>query len=125
MKINGHLEFEGKALEKQLEVAKELKVDELILRYINNDTKISDISSKDVKEINALLKKEKKAIYAIDPLIESFDIYNNEKVDFIINEYEKAIATANLLKVNNVVFRLPIIKDVISEFEFMKDSLDN
>jgi len=125
MKVIGHLEFAGKSLDQQIETATELNVDELIIRYINEDTKVSGISGKDLKEINQLLKKAKKAIFAIDPLIDSFDFYNNETTEFVISEYEKAVNAANLLKVNNIIFRLPIIKDILSEFELMKESLDN
>lgn len=125
MKIIGHLEFAGKEINKQIKLATELNVDELIIRYINEDTKVSGISGKDLKEINQLLKKAKKAIFAIDPLIDSFDFYNNETTEFVISEYEKAVNAANLLKVNNIIFRLPIIEDILSEFELMKESLDN
>jgi len=124
MKIIGYLEFEGKSIEKQIELASTLKVDELIIRYINEDTKISDITAKDVKDINQLLKKERKAIYAIDPLIDNYDFNNIDTVSLVITDYEKAINAANLLRVNNIVFRLPIIKDIITEFDSMKESLD-
>jgi len=124
MKIIGYLEFEGKSIEKQIELASTLKVDELIIRYINEDTKISDITAKDVKDINQLLKKERKAIYAIDPLIDNYDFNNIDTVSLVITDYEKAINAANLLRVNNIVFRLPIIKDIITEFDTMKKSLD-
>src|SRR5690554_1341461 len=124
MKIIGYLEFEGKSIEKQIELASTLKVDELIIRYINEDTKISDITAKDVKDINQLLKKERKAIYAIDPLIDNYDFNNIDTVSLVITDYEKAINAANLLRVNNIVFRLPIIKDIITEFDTMKESLD-
>lgn len=124
MKIIGYLEFEGKSIEKQIELASTLKVDELIIRYINEDTKISDITAKDVKDINQLLKKERKAIYAIDPLIDNYDFNNIDTVSLVITDYEKAINVANLLRVNNIVFRLPIIKDIITEFDSMKESLD-
>ena len=125
MKIIGHLDFEGKEIDKQIELATELKVDELILRYLNEETKISDISAKDVKTINQLLKQNKKNIYAIDPLIEQFNYEDSETTDFVLKEYEKAVNAANLLKVNNIIFRLPIIKDIISEFELMKEFFDN
>jgi len=110
MKIVGYADFNGRTLEAQIEVAKEIGLDEFILRYVD-DNNILD-SEVNVKELSKELKFNRLGIYAIDPLI-----FSNDITEDVFEKYEKAIALSNELRVSNVVFRLPKINNVINEYE--------
>lgn len=117
MKIIGYADFNGKSLEEQVDVAKKIGLDEFILRNID-DNLILDANI-NYKDLFKTLKNNSLGIFAIDPLILSNNI-NDELINAeIIKSYEKAINLANNIKVNNIIFRLPKINDIINEFELL------
>lgn len=124
MKITSYLDFDNKTIESQINNALSLNINYLILRYYDDNNKLIDISEKEVKDINLLLRKNKVSVYAIDPLIKPFNLNDEITFNEVIKEYEKAFKIANLLKTNQIIFRLPIIDNVINEFEVIKNKID-
>lgn len=122
MKITSFFDFKGKELNMQIEIAKELKLDTILLRHVGTK-QINDLSKEEIIKINGILRSEKVMIAAIDPLIMPYDLYDLEKYHLIAKDYELAILQAKALKTNNVYFRLPIINDIINEFETLERQL--
>lgn len=116
MKITSFFDFKGKELNTQIEIAKELQLDTILLRYVDAK-QINDLTKEDILKVNGTLRSQKVNIAAIDPLIMSYDLYNLEAYHLMFKQYEKAMLQAKALKVSNMYFRLPIVNDIINEFE--------
>lgn len=122
MKITSFFDFKGRELNTQIGIAKELELDTILLRYVGNK-EIIELTKDEIIKVNGTLRKEKIDIAAIDPLINSYDLYDLEGYKNNLEQYEKAIVQAKALKVNNVYLRLPIINDIINEFETVEKQL--
>lgn len=123
MRVIGFCDYESTELKDQIDVAKSLEIDQLLIRKINN-LKVYEFDDALIKEANQILKSEKISIVALDPLIKNYDLYDIEKFDEVLNMYEDALNVASKLKVSNLYFRLPIIKDILEEFDTVKSQLD-
>lgn len=123
MRVIGFCDYESTELKDQIDVAKSLEIDQLLIRKINN-LKVYEFDDALIKETNQILKSEKISIVALDPLIKNYDLYDIEKFDEVLNMYEDALNVASKLKVSNLYFRLPIIKDILEEFDTVKSQLD-
>lgn len=123
MSIIGYCDFNGKQLNNQIETANILKINELILRYVD-DLNIIDLDDNLIKTINKSLKDSKKTIYALDPQISNYDLYDIDTYEEVLSMYEEIFVIANKVKVNNVIFRLPIIKDILDEFKSVQKQID-
>lgn len=123
MRVIGFCDYESTELKEQIDVAKSLEIDQLLIRKINN-LKVYEFDDALIKETNQILKTEKISIVALDPLIKNYDLYDIDKFDEVLNMYENAINVAVKLRVSNLYFRLPIIKDILEEFETVKSQLD-
>lgn len=122
MKITSFFDFKGRELNTQIGIAKELELDTILLRYVGNK-EIIELTKDEIIKVNGTLRKEKIDIAAIDPLINSYDLYDLEVYKNNLEQYEKAMVQAKALKVNNVYLRLPIINDIINEFETVEKQL--
>ncbi|WP_026391500.1 hypothetical protein [Haploplasma modicum] len=123
MKIISYVDFYGNDLDTQVNTAKSLSITNIILRNIF-DKKIYDLTSEDLENINLSFKDEKINIFALDPNILRYDIYNEEEVIKVLENYYKTIDFAQLLKVNNVFLNLPKINNVIQEYDAINYSID-
>lgn len=123
MRVIGFCDYESTELKDQIDVAKSLEIDQLLIRKINN-LKVYEFDDALIKETNQILKSEKISIVALDPLIKNYDLYDIEKFNEVLNMYEDALNVASKLKVSNLYFRLPIIKDILEEFDTVKSQLD-
>lgn len=122
MKITSFLDFKNKTLESQVELAKKFNITDILLRYID-DKKILDLTDDDIVRVNGILRREKLIISAVDPLIQSYDLYNIEAYQANFSKYEDAILKAKALKSSNVILRLPVVSDIINEFETLDRQL--
>lgn len=123
MRIIGYCDYQGNTLEQQIAVAEELNIEGLFIKKING-LKISEFDNELIKDINRQMKQKKLEIALLDPLVPSYDLYDIEKFDKTIEEYTKVFEVSNKLKVNQVVYRLPKITNILDEFEALKKQLD-
>lgn len=122
MKIIGYCDFSSKDFLEQLNTATNLNINNIFLRYFD-DKLIYELENEDIKSITSNLKQTKKEIAVLDPLIASYDLYDTTKYEETIELYEKTFLVANKLKVNKVFLRLPIVKDILAEFETLETQL--
>lgn len=113
MKIIGYTDFDGKNIINQIEVANKLNINDIILRYYDEDISLLDITKEDLKNLILTLKKSKKSVYAIDPIDLVFQVDN---LDYNAN-FERLLAIAEDLKCQNIIFRLPKFNNIIDEFD--------
>lgn len=122
MKIVGFCDFTSKDFLEQLNTANDLKINNLFLRYFNEKL-VYELEDKDIKDVNSLLKSNKKDIAIIDPLIESYDLYDVDAYEKTIEQYKQTFLVLNKLKVNKVFLRLPKVNDILAEFETVESQL--
>lgn len=122
MKLTSFLDYKDKALDMQIELAKQFNISYILLRYIKDKT-INELTNDEIIKINGVLRREKVTIAAIDPLIMSYDLYDIEEYNNNFKMYEDAIHKAKALKTNNVFFRLPKITDILNEFDTLENQL--
>src|SRR5690625_1220745 len=119
MNIIGYSDYYDTTLEGQLKFAKEINLNEIIIRKYN-DKLIYEIDELDILNINNDLKREKINIFALDPLIKKEDYYSEDTLE----KYIQTIKIANSIKVKNIILRLPKIEDILIEFDTIKIHID-
>lgn len=122
MKIVGYVDFYGTEIENQIQTAKKIDLNHIILRKYNNKN-LYELTNEDIKQLNKTIKEEKINIVALDPEINSYDLYNIDSYEEILTNYQKVIDLANQIKVNDIFYRLPKIVDIINEFETFENQL--
>ncbi len=122
--ITGFFDHKGKlSLEEQIDLLKRHTIDTVCLRYYNHKPLI-EINDKGIKDILEQTKNNKIKIAAIDTLIKSYDINNDQKATTALDEFKFIVKLADKLKVNQLFIRLPKFNDVIEEFENIKLRLE-
>lgn len=121
--ITGFLDQEGKLnFNEQLELANKHNLDQISLRYYNQKPLI-EISDKEIKEMQSLLKEHKLKVAIIDTLIKPYDVNSDAKYKAAFDEFKYMIKLADKFKTNYLILRLPIFNDVIKELDIIKSRM--
>ncbi|MBE0700920.1 MAG: hypothetical protein IH571_04465 [Acholeplasmataceae bacterium] len=122
--ITGFFDQNGKkSFEEQIELVKKHQIDVLCLRYYNGE-KLIELSESNMKKMILLLKSERIKVGIIDPLIKSYDLYDDRKHNSAVDEFKYMIRMADKLKASHLYLRLPIINDVIREYPEIEKRLE-
>lgn len=119
MKIISYGDYVDTKIESQIDFVKDIGVYEIILRKVNEKV-IYNLDNNDLKTIISSFKKEKINIFALDPLILAKDYYT----EVMLDNYFKTIDLAVKLNINHVIFRLPLVTDIIYDFKVLNIKLN-
>lgn len=122
MRITGFLDFNGNELDTQVQAAKKLNINNLLLRKVEG-RRIYELEDTEIKLILQTLKREKLGLLALDPLISEYFLYDIAAYQDNFEKYKQTIDIARKLKVTNIYYRLPVIKNVIEEFSTIEEQL--
>lgn len=121
--ITGFFDEDGKAhLSSCIEKAIKFGIDHVALRT-NNGQPLIELSDGELKKMLLDLKGERMKISVIDSNILPYDMYDDHKHADVLDEFKYMLKVADRLKVNHLFLRLPIINDVIEEFDTIEKRL--
>ena len=122
MNIVAYTDFMNTTIKEQVNTAFKLNIENIILRSFEGKS-VFDLDAAEIRIINRKVKQNKIDIYAVDPLILPYDLYNLTNFQEVLVKYEKTFKVANNLRVKKVVFRMPLIKNILSEYEIVEHQL--
>jgi sugar phosphate isomerase/epimerase len=121
--ITGYFDNDGKSsFSSCVEKTIKLSVDHIALRTYNGQPLI-ELSDGELKKMLLDLKGERLKISIIDSNILPYDMYDDRKHANVVDEFKYMLKVAERLKVNYLFLRLPIINDVIEEFDTIEKRL--
>lgn len=122
--ITGFFDMDTKlSLEDQIKTANKHQLDTICLRKYQNRPYI-ELNDQEVKKIALELKTQKIKVAILDPLIESYDLYNDKKHQNALDEFKYMVKMADKLKATHIYFRLPIFNNVIEEYDEIYKKLE-
>ncbi len=118
--LTAFVDQEGKAsLNDQIDKAIKMELDHLCLRAWNGQPLI-ELSEGELKKILLDTKGSRVKIAFIDANINPYDPYDDRKHAKALDEYKYMLKVADRLKATYVLMRLPIINNVIEEFDTLE-----
>lgn len=118
--LTAYMDQLGKAqLTEQIEQAIRMELDHLCLRAWNGQPLI-ELSDGELKKIVMDTKASRMKIALIDANISPYDPYDDRKHAKALDEYKYMLKVADRLKAQYVLTRLPIIHNVIEEFDSLE-----
>jgi sugar phosphate isomerase/epimerase len=105
-----------------MEKAIKFGVDHLALRMFNKQPLI-ELSDGDLKKLLVDLKSERLKVSVIDSNILPYDLYDERKHANAVDEFKYMLKVADRLKVTHIFLRLPVINDVIEEYDTIEKKL--
>jgi sugar phosphate isomerase/epimerase len=115
--ITGFFDMDTKlSLEDQLKIANKHQIDTICLRKYENRPYI-ELNDQEVKKIVLELKTEKIKVAILDPMIDSYDLYDEKKHQNALEEFKYMVKMADKLKATHLYYRLPKFNNVIEEYD--------
>lgn len=122
--ITGYIDQEGlSTFEEKIKRAKSLNIVYVALRDYHN-TPLIELSDKDIKGIQQLLKDERIKVSYIDTHIKPFDLYDEKAFKEALDEFKYMVKFSDKFKASYLLLKLPIIHDVIEEWDVLSKKLE-
>ena len=122
--LTGYFDHKDTEINTQLENARLHQIQEVSLRMANG-FKLGDIDGKTYQEIITALKKSKQKVICLDPNIETYDLYQDNKHKASVEIYKDLMGLASKTKTPYIALRLPKFNDVIEEIDVISPYMDD
>ena len=104
------------SFDEQLDLAIKNQMSSICLRMYKKRPLI-ELKDSELKEIVEILKNKKMKIAFIDTNIKSYDINNDSRHKEALNDFKVTVLIAKKLKVQHLIYKLPIFTDVMKEYK--------
>ncbi len=121
--LTGYFDLEGKLnLTESMQKAIKHGLDTIALRTYSGQP-LLECSDGELKKIILDTKGERIKLSIIDSNITPYDPYDDRKHNNALDEFKYILKVADRLKVNHVLLRLPIIHNILEEFDSIEKRL--
>jgi sugar phosphate isomerase/epimerase len=121
--ITGFFDFnQTRTFQEQIETAKKHNLDTICLRAFDKK-KLFEISDQNLNDLIKSLKLNKMKVAIIDPQLSSYHLYNDYENQVALDQFRFIVNLADKVKATHLYLELPMIEDVIREFETIQKRL--
>ena len=113
--ITGFFDYK-KTLDQSIETLKRNQLSTLALRQYGNKPLI-EMNDQDIRDLLTKLKTEKIELSMIDTMIKAYPIESKKQHHEAIDQFKYMVKLSSKLKVDYLLFELPVFHDCIKEFE--------
>lgn len=120
--ITGFFDYK-KTLDQSIETTKKNQLSTLALRQYEGRSLI-EMNDQDIKNLLTKLKSDKIELSMLDTMIEPYPIESKKKHQEALDQFRYMVKLSSKLKVDYLLFELPIFHDCIEEFSAIKKILE-
>ncbi len=110
------------SIEAQIECANRHRITHLSLRMYKDETLLERTEGK-IKELTMAIRQSKLKVAIIDPMIAVYDLHDDKKHEEALDAFKYMVELAVHLKATHLYLKIPILTDVVKEFELVKERL--
>src|SRR5690554_5531443 len=112
--LSTYLDYQQNSMEKQLELAKQLNLEYLMIRRINGQ-RIYELDEHEINQYVKALKTHK--IIAVDPLLESFSMDKVKELTSYKLMLDHVLNTVKKFKPNYYIYTIPQFDETIKNYK--------
>jgi sugar phosphate isomerase/epimerase len=113
---------ENHSIQAQIERTNRYQMTYLSLR-VHKDEALRELTERKIKELVLMIRKAKLKVAIIDPMIAVYDVHDEQKHREALEAFQETVELADHLKATHLYLKIPILTDVVKEFELLKERL--